>query len=115
MPKVTFKTELCKGCGLCVIACPKKILVIADKNTIKAADGILDSLTGFDIVTHIYDDLRVATMDEVRLVENYIDNGVSAVLAFILMVRNDGYAKIEKKNFGKIREMLRVICLCPLA
>jgi glycerol-1-phosphate dehydrogenase [NAD(P)+] len=60
---------------------PKKILVIADKNTIKAADGILDSLTGFDVVTHIYDDLRVATMNEVRLVENYIDNGASAVLA----------------------------------
>ncbi|MBE6775678.1 MAG: 4Fe-4S dicluster domain-containing protein [Ruminococcaceae bacterium] len=29
MPKVTFKTDMCKGCGLCVIACPKKILVIA--------------------------------------------------------------------------------------
>lgn len=28
MPKVTFKTELCKGCGLCVNACPKGILAI---------------------------------------------------------------------------------------
>lgn len=28
MPKVTFKTDLCKGCGLCVTACPKKIIVI---------------------------------------------------------------------------------------
>ena len=26
MNKVTFKTELCKGCGLCVDACPKKIV-----------------------------------------------------------------------------------------
>lgn len=26
MNKVTFQTELCKGCGLCVSACPKKIL-----------------------------------------------------------------------------------------
>ncbi len=26
MAKVTFKTELCKGCGLCVTACPKKIV-----------------------------------------------------------------------------------------
>ena len=26
MAKVTFKTDLCKGCGLCVTACPKKIL-----------------------------------------------------------------------------------------
>ena len=28
MPKVTFKTDLCKGCGLCVDACPRKILII---------------------------------------------------------------------------------------
>lgn len=26
MAKLTFKTELCKGCGLCVNACPKKII-----------------------------------------------------------------------------------------
>ena len=29
MAKVTFKTDLCKGCGLCVSACPKKILVMS--------------------------------------------------------------------------------------
>ena len=29
MAKVTFNTDLCKGCGLCVEACPKHILVIA--------------------------------------------------------------------------------------
>ena len=29
MAKVTFKTDLCKGCGLCVEACPKHILAIA--------------------------------------------------------------------------------------
>ena len=29
MAKLTFKTDLCKGCGLCVDACPKTILVIA--------------------------------------------------------------------------------------
>ena len=26
MAKVTFNEDLCKGCGLCVEACPKKIL-----------------------------------------------------------------------------------------
>ena len=26
MAKVTFATDLCKGCGLCVEACPKKLL-----------------------------------------------------------------------------------------
>ena len=29
MAKVTFNTDLCKGCGLCVEACPKHILAIA--------------------------------------------------------------------------------------
>jgi 2-oxoglutarate ferredoxin oxidoreductase subunit delta len=26
LAKVTFRTERCKGCGLCVNACPKKIV-----------------------------------------------------------------------------------------
>lgn len=29
MAKLTFKTDNCKGCGLCITACPKKILVLA--------------------------------------------------------------------------------------
>lgn len=29
MAKVLFATDLCKGCGLCVSACPKKIITIA--------------------------------------------------------------------------------------
>ena len=28
MAKVTFDTDLCKGCGLCVNACPKGCLTI---------------------------------------------------------------------------------------
>lgn len=30
MNKITFRTSLCKGCGLCVDACPKKIIVICN-------------------------------------------------------------------------------------
>ncbi len=30
MNKVTFREERCKGCGLCVNACPKKILKISE-------------------------------------------------------------------------------------
>ena len=33
MPKVTFDEDLCKGCGLCVNACPKHIIEIK-KDTI---------------------------------------------------------------------------------
>ena len=29
MAKVTFEKDLCKGCGLCIAACPKKILSLS--------------------------------------------------------------------------------------
>ncbi|MEA4965555.1 MAG: 4Fe-4S binding protein [Oscillospiraceae bacterium] len=29
MAKLTFREELCKGCGLCVNACPKGILTLS--------------------------------------------------------------------------------------
>ena len=29
MAKITIRNERCKGCGLCVTACPKKILILA--------------------------------------------------------------------------------------
>ena len=60
---------------------PEKILLVADRNTIAAADGILESLEGFEVQQYIYDELRVATMDDVRLVESFFDraDGVLAV------------------------------------
>ena len=30
MAKLTFETNRCKGCGLCVSACPKKILRLSE-------------------------------------------------------------------------------------
>ena len=35
MAKVTFRTERCKGCRLCLSVCPKKIIVI-DENVLNA-------------------------------------------------------------------------------
>ena len=35
MNRVTFKTDLCQGCGLCVDACPRKIVEL-DKSKLNA-------------------------------------------------------------------------------
>lgn len=29
MPKVTVNEDICKGCGLCTEACPRKIMILA--------------------------------------------------------------------------------------
>lgn len=31
MAKLVINEERCKGCGLCITVCPKKILALADK------------------------------------------------------------------------------------
>ena len=31
MAKLTFKTDNCKGCGLCVDACPKGLLALSEE------------------------------------------------------------------------------------
>lgn len=59
---------------------PEKILLVADRKTLEAADGIVESLEGFQVEKYIYDELRVATMDDVRLVESWFDR-VDGVLA----------------------------------
>ncbi len=62
---------------------PADILVVADNNTLKAADGILDILKagGFNIKTKIFDDLRVAEYEEAENIA-----GLSADVGGILSV-----------------------------
>lgn len=50
------------------------ILLVADNNTIKAADGIAESLTDFNIEYKIYDNLRVSTMAHVNEIEKLISD-----------------------------------------
>ena len=59
---------------------PRRLLLIGDRDTLAAAAGFEESLTGFEVTRHCYDTLRVATMDDVRLVEDYLDR-VDAVVA----------------------------------
>lgn len=45
---------------------PKQLLLVADKNTLAAAKGIVESLSDFDIEYKIYDRIRVARMEHVN-------------------------------------------------
>lgn len=60
---------------------PTNILLVADKNTLNASEGILDSLKNFEISFKIYDELRVATMEHVEEIEELISNKDIAVLS----------------------------------
>ena len=51
---------------------PARLLLVADRNTLRAAEGILASLEDFTVEFHIYDQLRVATMRQVEEVEALI-------------------------------------------
>lgn len=59
----------------------KNLLLVADQNTLKAADGIVESLDGFNIEYKIYDNLRVSTMDLVEEVEKIISGRDISVLS----------------------------------
>ena len=59
----------------------KKLLLVADKNTIKASEGIIESLEGFDVEYKIYDYLRVAEMKHVKEIEALIEGREISVLS----------------------------------
>ena len=57
------------------------LLLVADQNTLHAADGILDALSDFDVQMHVYDDIRVATMEHVEELEALIADRDISVLS----------------------------------
>ncbi len=60
----------------------QKLLLVADKNTLNASEGILGYLSHFEVTTLIYDNLRVATMPEVNKIENIIiEKGIQGVIS----------------------------------
>ena len=61
---------------------PKSILLVADRNTLNAAKGIKESLKHFSVEYKIYDEIRVARMEHVEVLESIIrgrDIGVLSV------------------------------------
>ena len=59
----------------------RSLLLVADKNTLKAAEGIEISLEGFDVEYKIYDNLRVATMEHVEELENLVKGRDISILS----------------------------------
>lgn len=59
----------------------KKLLLTADRNTLSAAQGILEGLDGFEVTCYIYDNLRVATMEHVQELENLLRGKDISVLS----------------------------------
>ena len=57
------------------------ILLVADTNTLKAADGIIESLKDYNLEYKIYDNLRVATMEHVNEIEDLISERDISVLS----------------------------------
>ena len=62
---------------------PKKLLLVADKQTLAAAKGIVESLNGFDVEYHIYDEIRVARMEHVVELEEKIKGRDIALLSVV--------------------------------
>ena len=60
---------------------PKTVLLVADSNTLKASEGIVESLDGFDIEYKLYGNLRLATMVEVEEIEELIKGREIGVLS----------------------------------
>ncbi len=60
---------------------PKKLLLVADRNTLKAAEGILESLKDFEVSFKIYEQLRVAEMKHVNELETLVAGQEIAILS----------------------------------
>jgi len=70
---------------------PRKILVVADRNTLGAADGLMDVLKGggFDCGLHLYDNCTEADIKEVKFIE-----GLSADYDGVLAVGSGSISDI---------------------
>lgn len=59
----------------------KNLLLVADKNTLKASEGIEKSLEGFNVEYKLYDNIRVAEMFHVEEIEALISGRDISVLS----------------------------------
>jgi len=59
----------------------RTLLLVADRNTLQAADGMIESLRDFTVEYKIYDNLRVAEMEQVIEIERLIADRDISVLS----------------------------------
>ena len=59
---------------------PNTILLVADRNTLAASEGILASLSGFTVETLVYDEIRVAEMKHVEEIEGRVSSREIGIL-----------------------------------
>lgn len=59
----------------------ENLLLVADQNTLKAADGIVESLGDFNIEYKIYDNIRVAKMEHVEEIEKIVADRDISILS----------------------------------
>lgn len=79
---------------------PENILLVADKNTFKAAEGIVESLKNFKVEYHIYDAIRVATVEHIAELEEKIKDRNIGVLSVGTGSVNDP-CRVAAYNRGK--------------
>ena len=89
--KHTFATELVEiesgltaktGTILADFGFPKKVLVVSDEPALRAADGVLESLSaaGFEVTRLVYPKMTYARVEQVREVEA-LANNVEGIIA----------------------------------
>ena len=85
-----------------------KLLFIADKNTLKAADGIKGALKDFTVVEKIYENLREATVSEVENVKKLL-KGCDCVISVGTGSLND----IARKAAADLDKPLAIFATAP--
>ncbi len=78
----------------------KKLLLVADKKTLKASEGIFETLKDFNLATRIYEDLREATVSEVERIKAILidcDGVISVGTGSLNDVCRKAAADLDKK------------------
>jgi 2-oxoglutarate ferredoxin oxidoreductase subunit delta len=70
MPYITIDEERCKGCGLCTIACPKRLVSLRDQpNSLGFTVAVFsdpEACTGCALCAEMCPDVAIAVFKEPR-------------------------------------------------